>query len=72
MLHHENGQTDMMVLTHVHNLLPYTDNSILEAEAEHLKLWVRTVLDEFDRTVCLKKAERDNMRNVLLKVIVIQ
>ena len=68
MQHHENGKMNFMVLTHVHNLVPFADSSLLEAEAEHLKHWVRTVLDNSDKTICLKRDERQNMRDLLLKV----
>jgi len=67
MQHHENGKMNFMVLTHVHNLVPFADSSLLEAEAEHLKHWVRTVLDDSDKTICLKRDERQNMRDLLLK-----
>jgi len=67
MQHHQNGKINFNVLTHVHNLVPFAGQSLLEAENEHLKHWVRTVLDNSDKTMCLKREERQNMRNLLLK-----
>ena len=64
----QNDQLDFTGLAHLHNLLPYSDSRVLEASAQDLKMYVRTVLSEEEKAVCLNKNERDLMRNLVLKV----
>ena len=68
MEHHEHGKIDFMVLAHVHNLLPFAGNGILGANNTDLKHFVRTVLRENEKTLCLKEEDREMMRNLLIKV----
>ena len=68
MQHHEEGSVDLMVLSHVHNLVPFAGNEILEANTQDLQHYVRTVLKNEEKTLCLKKEDREMMRNLLLKV----
>ena len=68
MIQHEKGLMNFRVLSHVHNLIPFTDSRILEASAEDLKMYVRTVLSDDEKTLCLNKKDRDLMRNLILKV----
>ena len=68
MIQHENGLMDFTVLAHLHNLLPFSDDRILEASAQDLKMYVRTVLSKEEKTLCLNSKERDLMRSVILKV----
>ena len=68
MRHHRNGNIDLAVLTHLHNLLPFANSSTHEADKESIKLFVRAVLRREDKTMCLKKDERDVLRNLLIKV----
>ena len=68
MEHHEHGNLDLMVLTHVHNLVPFAGNEILGANNLDLKHFVRTVLDSGEKTMCLMKDDREMMRNLLIKV----
>jgi len=67
MIQHENGLMDFTVLAHLHNLLPFSDDRILEASAQDLKMYVRTVLSQEEKTLCLNREERDLMRSVILK-----
>merc|ERR1719397_2316419 len=66
-IQHQQGQLDFTVLTHLHNLLPYSDSRVLDASARDLRMFVRTVLTEEEKTVCLNMKERDLMRNLILK-----
>ena len=66
---HEHNFLDFQVLAHVHNLLPFTTEEILQTNATLLKLFVRTVLTQEDKTLCLKRDEMNNMRSILHKVI---
>ena len=68
MEHHEHGKVDLMVMTHVHNLVPFAGNEILEANNTDLKHFVRTVLGSGEKTMCLKRDDRETMRNLLIKV----
>ena len=68
MIQHENGLMDFTVLAHLHNLLPFSDDRVLEARAQDLKMYVRTVLSQEEKTLCLNREERDLMRSVILKV----
>ena len=68
MEHHEHGKLDFMVLTHVHNLVPFAGNEILGANNTDLKHFVRTVLNSGEKTMCLMKEDREMMRNLLIKV----
>lgn len=68
MEHHEDGKVDLMVLTHVHNLVPFVGNEILGANNTDLKHFVRTVLSSGEKTMCLMKDDREMMRNLLIKV----
>ena len=68
MIQHENGMMDFTVLAHLHNLLPFSDDRILEASATDLKMYVRTVLSQQEKTLCLNRKERALMRNLVLKV----
>ena len=68
MEHHEHGKVDFMVLSHVHNLVPFAGNEILGANNTDLKHFVRTVLNSGEKTMCLKKEDREMMRNLLIKV----
>ena len=64
----EEGKVNLAALTHVHNLVPYTDDRILEATAEDIKLYVSTVLRPVCKAVCLKGRERELVRKLILKV----
>ena len=55
MIKEEGGKINYNVLNHTHNLVPYSDNRILEASAEDIKLFISTVV----RTVRLKSKERE-------------
>ena len=68
MTQQQKGLMNFRVLSHVHNLIPFTDSRILEASAEDLKMFVRTVLSDDEKTLCLNKKDRDLMRNLILKV----
>ena len=68
MIQHEEGLMNFRVLSHVHNLIPFTDSRILEASAKDLKMYVRTVLSDNEKTLCLNQKDRDLMRNLILKV----
>lgn len=56
------------MLAHVHNLVPYSDNRILEASAEDIKLFSSTVLRPVCKAMCLKSKERELVRQMILKV----
>ena len=64
----EEGKINLRVLTHVHNLMPYTDNRVLEASPEDIKLFISTVLRPMCKAVCLKRKERELVREMILKV----
>ena len=68
MIKEEGGMVNYRVLTHVHNLVPYSDNRILEASAEDIKLFISTVLRPVCKAVCLKVKERELVRQMILKV----
>ena len=68
MLEHEKGSMDLTVLAHTHNLLPYSGNSTVQAEAEDIKNYFRTVLRPEDKVMCLKKDDRMVVRNLIMKV----
>ena len=70
MIQHEEGLMNFRVLSHVHNLIPFTDSRILEASAKDLKMYVRTVLSDNEKTLCLSQKDRDLMRNLILKVCI--
>merc|ERR1719233_2263252 len=63
----EEGQVNFRVLTHVHNLIPYSDKRVLEASAEDIKLFTTTVLKPVCKAVCLKTEERELVRLMILK-----
>ena len=62
------GKVNFRVLAHVHNLIPYSDNRVLEASPEELKLFITTVLKPVCKAVCLKTEERELVRQIILKV----
>ena len=64
----DEGKVNFRVLAHVHNLIPYSDNRILEASPEELKLFITTVLKPVCKAVCLKTEERELARQMILKV----
>ena len=64
----EEGKVNFRVLTHVHNLIPYSDKRVLEASAEDMKLFITTVLKPVCKAVCLKTEERELVRQMILKV----
>ena len=64
----EEGQVNLRVLTHVHNLVPYTDSRVLEATTEDIKLYISTVLRPSCKAICLKSKERELVRQLVLKV----
>merc|ERR1712240_272691 len=57
----------MGVLAHVHNLVPFSDERILEASQEDIKMFITTVLKPKCKAVCLKSTERDLVRRLILK-----
>merc|ERR1719370_1523034 len=63
----EEGKVNFRVLTHVHNLIPYSDKRVLEASAEDMKLFITTVLKPVCKAVCLKTEERELVRLMILK-----
>jgi len=63
----EEGKVNFRVLTHVHNLIPYSDKRVLEASAEDMKLFITTVLKPVCKAVCLKAEERELVRQMILK-----
>merc|ERR1719470_800704 len=67
MMKEEGGKVNLRVLTHVHNLVPYSDHRILEASAEDLKLFISTVLRPVCKAMCLKSKERELVRQMILK-----
>ena len=68
MLHHEKKNENFVVLSHTHNLLPYTPDKILEFSASHEKNFFRTVLKKDEKQLCLKRAERERVRKLIIKV----
>ena len=68
MLEHEKGSMDLTVLAHTHNLLPFAGNSTVQAEAEDIKNFFRTVLRPEDKLMCIKKDDRMVVRNLIMKV----
>merc|ERR1719186_1024986 len=63
----EEGLVNLRVLTHVHNLVPYTDSRVLEASPEDIKLYISTVLRPSCKAICLKSKERELVRQLVLK-----
>jgi len=63
----EEGKVNLRVLTHVHNLIPYSDRRILQASKEDIRLFISTVLRPVCKAVCLKTKERDLVRDLILK-----
>merc|ERR1712240_569369 len=57
----------MGVLAHVHNLVPFSDERVLEASQEDIKMFITTVLKPKCKAVCLKSTERDLVRRLILK-----
>ena len=58
MIKEEGGKINYRVLAYVLNLVPYSDNRILKARTEDIKLFISTVV----RTVRLKSKERELVR----------
>eukprot|EP00091_Calanus_sinicus_P004862 TRINITY_DN1522_c1_g1_i1.p1 TRINITY_DN1522_c1_g1~~TRINITY_DN1522_c1_g1_i1.p1 ORF type:complete len:1087 (-),score=342.03 TRINITY_DN1522_c1_g1_i1:65-3325(-) len=67
MIKEEGGKVNLRVLTHVHNLVPYSDNRVLEASGEDIKLFISSVLRPVCKAVCLKSKERELVRKMILK-----
>eukprot|EP00092_Neocalanus_flemingeri_P002648 GFUD01002836.1.p1 GENE.GFUD01002836.1~~GFUD01002836.1.p1 ORF type:complete len:1672 (-),score=322.02 GFUD01002836.1:132-4439(-) len=63
----EEGGINFRVLTHVHNLVPYTDTRVLEAGPADIRLYVSSVLSPTCKAVCLKKKERELVRQMILQ-----
>ena len=68
MIKEEGGKVNLRVLAHVHNLMPYSDNRILEANAEDIELFISAVLRPVCKAMCLKSKERELVRQMILKV----
>jgi len=63
----EEGAVNLRVLAHVHNLVPFSDERVLEASQEDIKMFITTVLKPICKAVCLKSTERDLVRRLILK-----
>eukprot|EP00092_Neocalanus_flemingeri_P017774 GFUD01019231.1.p1 GENE.GFUD01019231.1~~GFUD01019231.1.p1 ORF type:complete len:1097 (-),score=213.54 GFUD01019231.1:132-3056(-) len=63
----EEGGINFRVLTHVHNLVPYTDTRVLKAGPADIRLYVSSVLSSTCKAVCLKKKERELVRQMILQ-----
>ena len=68
MIQQQNGLVDFTVLAHLHNLLPFSDSRVLTASVSDMKMYVRTVLSQEEKTLCLNRKERDLMRSFILRV----
>merc|ERR1719430_1928935 len=66
LLSHFDGNVTLPVLTHLHNLLPFADDRILGARPEDMRLYVRSVLRETCKAVCIPKRARLRLRSFLL------
>ena len=65
MIKEEGGKINYRVLAYVVNLVPYSDNRILEASAEDIKPFISTVLIPVCKAVCF---ERELVRQTIQKV----
>ena len=68
MIKEEGGKVNLRMLAQFHNLVPYSDNRILEANAEDIKLSISAVLRPVCKAMCLKSKERELVRQMILKV----
>jgi len=66
LLSHFDGNVTLPVLTHLHNLLPFADDRILGARPEDMRLYVRSVLRETCKAVCIPTRARLRLRSFLL------
>jgi len=66
LLNHNGGNVTLAVLTHLHNLLPFADDRILSARPEDMRLYVRSVLRETCKAVCIPTRARLRLRSFLL------
>jgi len=61
------GSVTLSALAHLHNLVPFADDRILEASAEDARLFVSTVLKPVSKAICLPTQSRRTFRSFLLQ-----